>query len=74
MPNECWSIDFVSDQLLGGRKLRALTLVDTHTRESLALYPRQRIRGINVVEVLEGVTKAKGFPKRMKVDSGPEFI
>ena len=30
--NECWSMDFVSDQLYAGRKLRTLTLVDVFTR------------------------------------------
>jgi putative transposase len=73
-PNECWSMDFVADQLFDGRRLRVLTLVDNHTRESLALTPGQRMGGMNVVEILEGVTKAKGFPKRIKVDNGPEFI
>lgn len=72
--NECWSMDFVSDQLFDERRLRVLTLVDNHTRESLALHPSQRIRGIHVVEELEKVTKLKGFPKRIKVDNGPEFI
>jgi len=72
--NECWSMDFVSDQLFDERRLRILTLVDNHTRESLVLHPSQRIRGIDVVEVLETVTKLKGFPKRIKVDNGPEFI
>jgi putative transposase len=72
--NECWSMDFVSDQLFDGRRLRVLTLVDNHTRESLALAPGQRIGGMNVVEILERVTKGKGFPKRIKVDNGPEFI
>jgi putative transposase len=72
--NECWSMDFVSDQLFDKRRLRVLTLVDNHTRESLLLHPSQRIRGIDVVEVLEAVTKLKGFPKRIKVDNGPEFI
>jgi putative transposase len=72
--NECWSMDFVSDQLFGGRRLRILTLVDNHTRESFALHPSQRVHGMDVVEVLEKVTQVKGFPKRIKVDNGPEFI
>ncbi len=72
--NECWSMDFVSDQLYDERRLRVLTLLDNHTRESLALYPSQRIRGIDVVQVLEQVTRENGFPKRIKVDNGPEFI
>jgi len=72
--NECWSMDFVSDQLFDGRRIRVLTLVDNHTRESLALHPSQRVRSMDVVEVLERVTQTKGFPRRIKVDNGPEFI
>ena len=72
--NDCWSMDFVSDQLFDGRRLRVLTLVDNHTRESLALHVGQRIRGIDVVSVMERVTKQNGLPKRIQVDNGPEFI
>lgn len=72
--NDCWSMDFVSDQLFNGRRLRVLTLVDNHTRESLALHVGQRIRGIDVVTILERVTKQHGLPKRIQVDNGPEFI
>jgi putative transposase len=72
--NECWSMDFVSDQLFDGRRLRVLTIVDNHTRESLALHAGQRIRGIDVVAVLEGITKRHGLPQRIQVDNGPEFI
>jgi len=72
--NECWSMDFVSDQLFDGRKIRVLTLVDNHTRESLALSPSQRVRGADVVTILERITPEQGTPKRIKVDNGPEFI
>jgi putative transposase len=67
-------MDFVSDQLYDGRRVRVLAIVDNHTRESLALVPSQRIRGMDVVETLERITKIKGIPKRIKVDNGPEFI
>lgn len=72
--NECWSMDFVSDQLFDGRRMRVLVIVDNHTRESLALEARQRIRGLDVATVLERITKTHGVPKRIKVDNGPEFI
>lgn len=72
--NECWSMDFVSDQLFDGRRLRVLTIVDNHTRESLALEAAPRIRGIEVVSVLERITREHGFPERIQVDNGPEFI
>ena len=34
-PNEQWSMDFVSDALFDGRRILALTLVDSFTREAL---------------------------------------
>ena len=37
MPNQRWSLDFVSDQLTDGRRFRILTVVDDCTRECLAL-------------------------------------
>ena len=72
--NECWSMDFVSDQLYDGRRIRVLTLVDNHTRESLALHVGQRVRGMDVVRVLEGVVDEHGLPRAIRVDNGPEFI
>lgn len=72
--NQRWSMDFVSDQLFDGRRFRTLTLVDNCTRESLALHAAPRIRGIDVVEVLERVATEHGFPSSIQVDNGPEFI
>ena len=72
--NECWSMDFMSDQLFDGRRIRVLTLVDNHTRESLALHVAPRIRGGDVVRVLERVVAGGGKPGTIRVDNGPEFI
>jgi putative transposase len=72
--NECWSMDFVSDQLYDGRRIRVLTLVDNHTRESLALYVGRQVRGMDVVTVLERVVAEHGCPASIQVDNGPEFI
>jgi putative transposase len=36
-PHQCWSMDFVSDQLVDGRRFRALTLVDNYSRECLEI-------------------------------------
>jgi putative transposase len=72
--NECWSMDFVSDQLFDDRRLRVLVILENYTRECLALDANARIRGIDVVTALERITSLAGFPKRIKVDNGPEFI
>lgn len=72
--NECWSMDFVSDQLFDDRRLRVLVIVENFSRECLALDASPRIRGIDVVTTLERISREHGFPKRIKVDNGPEFI
>ena len=36
--NQRWSLDFVSDVLVDGRRFRVLVIVDDFTREALALY------------------------------------
>ena len=64
----------MSDQLYDGRRIRVLTLVDNHTRESLALHVDQRIRSMDVIRVLERVVDEHGLPGSIRVDNGPEFI
>jgi putative transposase len=72
--NEIWAMDFVHDQLATGRKLRVLTIVDTFSRFSPALEPRFTFRGIDVVEVLEKVSREVGLPATIRVDQGTEFV
>jgi putative transposase len=72
--NECWSMDFMSDQLYQGQRFRILTLVDNFSRESLLLRAGQRFRGDNVVKAVEAVTAERGLPRTIRVDNGPEFI
>lgn len=73
--NECWSMDFVADQLFDGRKFRALTIVDNFSRKCIEIHPQQSIKGHDVVEVLERLRHHKGIlPKRIQVDNGSEFI
>ena len=64
----------MSDQLYDGRRFRLLTLVDNHTRESLAVEVGQRLRGHDVVTALERVADEHGRPQTIRVDNGPEFI
>jgi len=73
-PNEVWAMDFVHDQLFDGRKIRALTIIDTFTRLSPAIDVRQNYRGSDVVTTLERATTQDGLPKTIRVDNGPEFV
>jgi len=72
-PNESWSMDFMSDELYNGQRIKLLTLVDNFTRESLAIEVADRLGGQRLVEILMGVVQEKGFPKSIRVDNGPEF-
>lgn len=45
-------MDFVADALFDGRRLRALTVVENYTRESLAIEVGQNLKGENVVNTL----------------------
>jgi putative transposase len=72
--NEHWSMDFVSDALLDGRRIRALTVVDDYSRESLAIEVGQSITGEQVVTVMNRLRAVRGAPKRIRVDNGPEFV
>ena len=53
--NENWSMDFVSDALFDGRRIRALTVVDDYSRESLAIEVGQSITGEQVVAVMNRI-------------------
>lgn len=71
--NDCWAMDFMSDELFDGRKFRLLTIVDHFTRESLAIEVGQRMRGGEVVSVLDRLGCHRKLPKSIRLDNGPEF-
>lgn len=72
-PNQIWAMDFMHDRLANGRLLRVLTLIDSHTRECLALAAQERFGGADVVRVLEQVGARRALPGRITVDNGTEF-
>lgn len=73
IPNHSYSMDFMSDALVSGRKLRILKVVDDCTRESLAVWCDYSITGQKVTEVLEQIITERGIPHQIRVDNGPEF-
>ncbi|PPB82085.1 putative transposase [Albidovulum inexpectatum] len=73
-PNDVWAMDFVYDQLDLGKKLRILTVVDTHARLCRTADPRFSYRGEDVVQTLERVCGKIGYPRTIRIDNGSEFI
>jgi putative transposase len=71
--NERWSMDFVTDSLVTGRRFRALVIVDDCTRESPAIEVGTSLGGRRVAEVLDRLADSRELPDVITMDNGPEF-
>ena len=74
VPNDSWSMDFVSDGLVDGRRVRCLNIVDDFTKQCLAIEVDTSLPGKRVVNVLQRLAESRGLPKGITVDNGPEFV
>lgn len=73
-PNQIWSLDFVSDALSCGRRLRVLGIEDQYAREGLSLVVDTSLPGLRVVRELDRLCQQRGcFPKCIKSDNGTEM-
>jgi putative transposase len=71
--NERWSMDFVTDSIVTGRRFRSLTIVDDFSRECPAIEVDTSLGGRRVVAVLERLAETRGLPEVITIDNGPEF-
>jgi len=71
--NQEWSMDFVQDGLVTGRAVRVLTVVDSFTRECLALEADSCLSSRRVTRVLDWIIEQRGKPATVRCDNGPEF-
>ena len=72
-PNQEWAADFVSDVTAGGQRLRVLCVIDSFTRECLALEVDTSLPSRRVTRVLERVIQHRGVPVAIRCDNGPEI-
>lgn len=73
-PNQVWSLDFMSDALVDGRKFRLLNVIDDFNRESLSIEVDSSLPTLRVIRVLERLVTERGKPANIRTDNGPEFI
>lgn len=73
LPNQRWSLDFVHDQLVTGRRFRVLNIVDDVTRECLRAVVDTSISGRRVVRELIDLIAERGRPKMIVSDNGTEL-
>jgi len=73
LPDEVWSMGFVSDSFFNGRRFRVLTVVDDFTKECPMLLAETSIPGQRVVRALDELALIRGLPRVIRTDNGPEF-
>jgi putative transposase len=56
-PNQRWSLDFVSDTLVDGRRFRILCVIDDFSRECLATVVDNSISGDRVARELDAIAE-----------------
>jgi putative transposase len=72
-PGQRWAMDFMQDALANGQRLRVFTLLDTCTRECVALEVGASFHGDDVARLLARAGLERGLPEVIEVDSGTEF-
>lgn len=70
-PDEVWSVDFVSDALANGRRLRCLTVADDFIHECVNIVVNHGISGLYVTRMLDQAACFRGYPCWMPSPRGP---
>ncbi len=71
--NEVWSMDFVSDSLSTGRRIKCLTVADDFSHECVDITADWGISGDYVTRLLNRAAIFRGYPSAVRTDNGPEF-
>jgi putative transposase len=71
--NQRWSLDFVSDTLVDGRRFRILCVVDDFSRECLGLIADTSLSGRRVARELDAMAAIRGYPAAVLSDNGTEL-
>ena len=72
--NMTWSVDFMHDTLINGRRFRTLNIIDDFNRQALSIEVDFSFPCASVVRSLERTIHEHGKPLQIRSDNGPEFI
>jgi transposase InsO family protein len=73
-PNHVWAIDFIFDATSDGRPIKAMSMCDEFTRESLEGPLGRSVTADDVVEALDAAAVLRGAPEFIRCDNGPELV
>lgn len=68
-----WAMDFMSDSLTNGRRIRTLNIIDHFDRSCLAIEVEHSFPARKVTMILDRIIEEKGKPQTIRTDNGPEF-
>jgi len=71
--NQRWSLDFVSDQLADGRRIRILNVVDDYSRRCVGQFVATSISGQRLTRYLDELSIQQSLPQSIVLDNGPEL-
>jgi putative transposase len=71
--NNTWSMDFMSDSMVGNRKFRTFNVLDDCSREVLAIEVDTSLSSRRIIRTLDRVIEQRGKPTAIRADNGPEF-
>jgi len=71
--NAGWSMDFMSDALVNGRRIRVLNIIDEYSREALVVHADYSMPSSTVISQMKILEEQRGLPSRIRVDNGTEF-
>ena len=72
--NGCWSVDFMGDALMHGQRFRTFNVLDDFSREVLAVEVDTNLPAARIIRVLDRIAAWRGYPTKMRIDNGPEFV
>lgn len=74
LTNTCWSLDYMSDALMNGRRFRTANIIDDCNREAIGIRAGFSLPAERVTEFLDEIAGVRGYPHELRVDNGPENI
>lgn len=72
--NESWSLDYMSDALICGRRVRTANIIDDFNREGIGILVSHTLPSQKITRWIDRLALTKGYPKQIRVDNGPENI